>query len=122
MARVAKSYGLAAAFDEARFGPARTLDLRAGLPTVAEALRRAEPWLRERQMAHAGEVLVITGRGLGSPGGVGAIRAAIGPMLTRLKRAGVIERVAEHNAGAFVVALAQIPALFEAGEIGRAHV
>src|ERR1039458_10771301 len=65
------------AFDEARFGPARTLDLRASMPTAAEAVRRAEPWLRERQMARAGDVLVITGRGKGSPGGVAVMREAL---------------------------------------------
>ena len=111
--------GLAAAFDEARFGPARTLDLRTDLPTVTEALRRTEPWLRERQMAKAGEVLVITGRGLGSPEGIGAIRAAVGPLLARLKRTGVVERVVEHNAGAFAVTLAPIRALFETGARSR---
>lgn len=104
---------IARAFDEARFGPARTLDLRTGLPSVAEALRRAEPWLRERQMARAGEVLVITGRGAGSPGGIGAIRKAITELLVRLKRGGVIATTKEHNPGAYVVALAPIRALFE---------
>ncbi|MDA1082156.1 MAG: Smr/MutS family protein [Gemmatimonadetes bacterium] len=106
-------YVVARALDDARFGPARTLDLRAGLPSVAVAVRRAEPWLRERQMARAGEVLIVTGRGLGSPGGVGAIRQAIQSMLVRLRRVGVVARVIEHNPGAFVVELAPIRALFE---------
>lgn len=116
---VPRSRAVAAAFDEARFGPARTLDLRSGLPTVAEALRRAEPWLRERQMARAGEVLVITGRGSRSPDGIGAIRVAMGPLFTRLKREGVIERVVEHNPGAFALTLASIRALFETGPRSR---
>ena len=104
---------LARAFDEAKFGPARTLDLRSSHPTVAEAVRRAEPWLRERQMARAGEVLIVTGRGRGSPGGHSVVREAIQKLLTRLKRVGVIARVNEQNPGAFAVELASIRALFE---------
>jgi hypothetical protein len=101
------------AFDEARFGPARTLDLRASMPSAAEAARRAEPWLRERQMARAGDVLVITGRGKGSPGGVAVVREAIRKLFGTLKRKGVIAAVAEHTAGSFVVTLAPVRALFE---------
>lgn len=101
------------AFDEARFGPARTLDLRASMPTVAEAVRRAEPWLRERQMARAGDVLVVTGRGRGSPGGVSVVREAIRKLLMTLKRKGVVAEIGEHTAGSFVVTLAPVRALFE---------
>jgi hypothetical protein len=101
------------AFDEARFGPARTLDLRASMPSAAEAARRTEPWLRERQMARAGEVLVVTGRGKGSPGGIAVVREAIRKLLGTLKRKGVVASVAEHNAGSFVVTLAPVRALFE---------
>ncbi|MGH7653312.1 MAG: hypothetical protein ACREN6_01490 [Gemmatimonadaceae bacterium] len=101
------------AFDEARFGPARTLDLRASMPTAAEALRRAEPWLRERQMARAGDVLVVTGRGKGSPGGIAVVREAIRKLFGTLKRKGVIASFAEHTAGSFVVTLAPVRALFE---------
>jgi hypothetical protein len=104
---------LAGAFDEARFGPARTLDLRSSLPTGVEAVRRAEPWLRERQMARAGEVLIVTGRGRGSPGGVGVVRGEIEKLLTRLKHAGVVAQVRVHTAGSFVIELAPIRALFE---------
>jgi hypothetical protein len=104
---------LAQALDEARFGPARTLDLRTSLPTVAEAVRRAEPWIRERQMARAGEVLIITGRGAGSPDGIGAVREAIAKLLARLRRAGVVLDVRAHTAGSFAVELAPIQALFE---------
>jgi hypothetical protein len=104
---------LAQALDEARFGPARTLDLRTSLPTVAEAVRRAEPWIRERQMARAGEVLIVTGRGAGSPDGIGAVRGAIAKLLARLKRAGVVMNVGAHTAGSFVVELASIQSLFE---------
>jgi len=101
------------AFDEAKFGPARTLDLRAALPSAAEAVRRAEPWLRERQMARAGDVLVITGRGKGSPGGIAVVRGAIQKLFGTLKRKGVIAAVGEHTAGSFVVTLAPVRALFE---------
>ena len=83
------------------------------MPTGAEAVRRAEPWIRERQMARAGEVLIITGRGLGSPGGVGVVRREIEALLTRLKRLGVVARVRMHTPGSFVVELASIRALFE---------
>lgn len=111
--------GVARALDEARFGPARTLDLRTSLPTADEAARRAESWLRERQMARAGEVLVITGRGLGSPGGVGVVRATIESLLARLRRVGVVARVQTHTPGSFVVELAPIRALFEVGPRSR---
>src|ERR1035437_9658131 len=87
------------AFDEARFGAARTLDLRTSMPTGAEAVRRAEPWLRERQMARAGGVLVITGRGRASPGGIAVVREAIRKLLGTLKRKGVVAAVAEHTPG-----------------------
>ena len=103
---------LARAFDEAKFGPARTLDLRASQPTADEAIRRAEPWLRERQMARAGEVLIVTGRGRGSPGGHSVVREAVQRLLARLRRAGVVARVNEQNPGAFAIELAPIHALF----------
>jgi hypothetical protein len=103
---------LARAFDEMRFGPARTLDLRKGLPSVADATVRAETWLRDRQVAKAGTVLVITGRGLNSPGGLGAIRQAVVKLLARLRRVGVVSGVRVHTPGSFVVDLAPITALF----------
>ena len=113
------SIALHRAFDEARFGPARTLDLRAGLPTRADAVRRAEQWLRERQMAKAGDVLVVTGRGKGSPGGIAVVREAVLRLLRTLKRKGVVATVAEHTAGSFVVSLAPVRALFEAAPRSR---
>lgn len=111
---------LVRAFDEARFGPARTLDVRTSLPTAAEAVRRAEPWLRERQMARAGEVLIITGRGRGSPGGIGVVREAVHKLLVRLKRQGVIAKITEHTPGSFVTELAPILALFDRPARSRA--
>jgi hypothetical protein len=104
---------LARALDEVAFGPARTLDLRTGLPSVADALARAEAWLRERQMAKAGRVLIITGRGAGSPGGEGAIRTAVRSLLARLRRVGVVASTREHTPGSVIVELATIRALFE---------
>ena len=64
------------AFDEARFGPERTLNLRASLPSPYHAATRAESWLRERQVARAGEVLVIR-RGNRSFENVSVVREAI---------------------------------------------
>ncbi len=104
---------LVRAFDEARFGSARILDLRSSLPTAAEAVRRVEPWLRERQIARAGEVLIVTGRGRGSPGGVGVVREAVHQLLTRLKRQGVVGRIVEHTPGSCVVELAPMSALYD---------
>lgn len=109
------------AFDEARFGPARTLDLRASMPSAADAVRRTEPWLRERQMARAGDVLVITGRGKGSPGGVAVVREAIRKLLGTLKRKGVVASIVEHTAGSYAVTLAPIRALFETVPRSRSH-
>lgn len=102
------------AFDEARFGSANILNLRERLPTGAEAVRRAEGWLRTRQVERVGEVLVITGRGKGSPGHVPVVRDEIQRLLLRLRRAGVVLEIREHTAGSFAVKLAPLRALFEA--------
>lgn len=111
--------GLGQAFDEIRFGPARTLNLRASRPTAVEATRRAEPWLRERQMAKAGEVLVITGRGAGSEGGIAVVREAMLRLFTQLRKTGVLREWVEHTPGSFIVTLAPVTALFEAGRRSR---
>lgn len=105
---------VAAAFDELRFGRANTLDLRSSLPTALEATRRAEAFLRERQVAQAREVLVVTGRGNQSENGVAVVRPAVAGILTRLRRCGVVEGWQEHTPGSFVVTPAPITALFEA--------
>jgi hypothetical protein len=60
------------------------------------------------------EVLVVTGRGNQSPGGIGIIRRAVEKLLFALRRAGVIASHHEHNPGAFVVELAPLRALTEA--------
>src|SRR5918992_4314091 len=102
------------AFDEARFGSERTLNLRAALPTADEAARRAEAWLRQQQIAQAGDVLIITGRGKGSPDGLSVVREAVIRLLYSLKRKGVVASHEEHTAGSFVVTLAPMHALLEA--------
>lgn len=102
------------ALDEASFGPGRTLNLRAALPTAAEAVRRAESWLRERQMLQHGDVLVITGRGKSSDGGVAVLKPAVERLLFSLRRRGVVSEWREHNEGSFVVSLAPVSALFAA--------
>jgi hypothetical protein len=106
--------GLWHAFDEARFGPTRTLNLRASLPTADEAARRVEAWLRQQQIAQAGDVLVITGRGKGSPDGVSRVREAVIRVLHGLRRKGVVASHQEHTAGSFVVTVAPMHALLEA--------
>jgi hypothetical protein len=102
------------AFDEAEFGPKNTLNLRESLPSAADARYRAEAWLRERQVSGAKEVLVITGRGNQSPGGVSAVREAILALLPSLRRRGVVNEWREHSAGSFVVKLGSISSLLEA--------
>jgi hypothetical protein len=99
------------ALDEARFGPGRTLNLRAVLPTPAQATARAESWLRQKQVERAGDVLVITGRGNQSVAGVSVVRQAVLSLLRTLRRRGVVGAVREHTAGSFVVTLAPLSSL-----------
>lgn len=107
------------AFDDARFGPARTLNLRNTLPTVRDAVARTESWLRERQASRVGEVLVITGRGNQSEEGSSPVRAAIVRLFATLRRKGVIVSVSEHTPGSFVVQPAPLSALREAARRRR---
>ncbi|MFN8573601.1 MAG: hypothetical protein U0132_16220 [Gemmatimonadaceae bacterium] len=102
------------AFDEVRFGPTRILNLRDGLPSGAEAVRRAEGWLRAKQVERAGEVLVVTGRGNGSLDGIAVVKSSIERLITRLRHQGVIGAVREHTPGSFVVTIAPLRMLFEA--------
>lgn len=102
------------AFDELRYGAARTLNLRDGLPTVAQAEARVEAWLRQQQADGGGDVLVITGRGLGSLDGVGRVREAVLRRCTQLKRLNVVVGVREYGPGAVVVTVASLRALVEA--------
>ena len=98
------------AFDEARYGAARTLNLRDALPSPDEAVARLEAWLRQRQVERAGEVLVITGRGKGSAGGVSPVRVAVVTRLALLQRKGIVAGVRQHTPGSFVVRLGAVRA------------
>ncbi|MFI5238330.1 MAG: hypothetical protein ACHQQP_00845 [Gemmatimonadales bacterium] len=102
------------AFDEIRFGPSRTLNLRESLPTADEARARADSWIRGKQVERAGELLIITGRGRGSEGGVPVVRQAIVALFPSLRRRNIITKWEEHTAGSFVVTLAPMSAMFEA--------
>jgi hypothetical protein len=105
--------GLRQAFDEARFGAGRTLNLRASLPTVDAAVARAEAWLRQQQVEKADEVLVITGRGNHSEAGFSVVREAVIRLFHVLRRRGVVLGHQEHTPGSFVVTLAPVSALWE---------
>lgn len=107
------------AFDEARFGTTRTLNVRDALLSGREATRRADGWLRSKQVERAGEVLIITGRGNGSIGHVPVVREEIRKLLNALRRARVIDDFGEHNPGSFVVRLAPLRALLEAPRRGQ---
>lgn len=102
------------AFDELRFGASRTLNLRDGLPSVAQAEARVEAWLRLQQAEGGGDVLVITGRGLGSLDGVGKVREAVLRRCTQLKRLNVVVALREHEPGAVVITVASLRALVAA--------
>lgn len=102
------------AFDELRFGPLRTLNLRESLPTADDARTRTEGWLQAKQLERAAEVLVITGRGNNSVGGVSAVRQAILALFPSLRRRNVITKWEEHTPGSFVVTIAPLTARFEA--------
>lgn len=105
--------GLRQAFDEARFGSQKTLNLRDSLPTAAAATTRTEAWLRQQQVERAGEVLIVTGRGNRSFAGVSVVREAVVRLLHALKRRGVVGGHVEHSPGSFVVSLAPVAALWE---------
>jgi hypothetical protein len=78
-----------------------------------------ESWLRAKQVERAGEVLVITGRGNASEGGVSVVREAVGRRITALKRRGVVTSLQEHTPGSFVVRLAPVTALFDGAQRKR---
>lgn len=111
--------GLQHAFDEVRFGTRRTLNLRESLPTAAAAATRAEAWLRQQQIDRAEEVLVITGRGNQSEGGISVVRERVIALLHTLKRRGVVGGHVEHTPGSFVVTLAPISALWDSPSRNR---
>jgi hypothetical protein len=102
------------AFDELRFGAARTLNLRDGLPTVAQAESRVDAWLRQQQAEGGGDVLIITGRGVGSLDGVGKVREAVQRKCIALRRLNVVRDITEHGPGAFIVQVHPLRALVDA--------
>lgn len=102
------------ALDEAQFGAAQILNLRESLPTAADARFRAESWLREQQVRGSKEVLIITGRGNNSAGGVSVVREAILRLLSALRRKGVVSEWREHTPGSFAVRTAPLKALLTA--------
>jgi hypothetical protein len=104
----------ASALERARFGPLRTLNVRASMLTADESAVRVEAWLRSKQVELSGEVLVITGRGAGSIGGIPVVKDATQRVLARLRRLKVVESFGEDTPGSFVVRLAPLRALLEA--------
>jgi len=105
--------GLQQAFDEVRFGAARTLNLRASLPTGAEAARRLDAWLRQHQVQQSGELLVITGRGNNSESGIAVVREATLRVFHELRRRRVVQEFTEHTPGSFVVTLAPLASMLD---------
>lgn len=102
------------AFDSARFGDANILNLRESLPASAEAARRVEQWIRQKQVESVTEVLVVTGRGNNSDGGVSPVREAVARTISLLRRRNVIDRYQEHTPGSFSIQLASINAMVNA--------
>ena len=117
--RVRGLAGLQQAFDEVRFGAARTLNLRQSLPTGAEAARRLEAWLRQHQVQQSAELLVITGRGNNSEAGIAVVREATLRVFGDLRRKGVVQEFTEHTPGSFVVTLAPVKAMHDAAKRRR---
>lgn len=119
MKKSSRAPALHQAFDELRFGAERTLNLRTHHPSREQAVKRAENWLRERQMSRASEALVITGRGNSSPDGVSVVRESILQLLASLRRRGVLNDVIEHTPGSFVVTFAKLTAVRDAPQRSR---
>jgi len=112
--------GLQQAFDEVRFGAARTLNLRESLPSGAEAARRVDAWLRQKQVEESGELLVITGRGNKSESGIAVVREATLRVFHELRRKGIVQDFAEHTPGSFVVTVALVQQVQDPGNRGGA--
>ena len=104
------------AFDEAQFGDARTLNVRDGLPTGAEAAARTDSWLRLKQVEGVREVLVITGRGTHSISALPVIKTHVARRIAALRRAGVVASVTEHTPGSYVVRLSPMSSMLAASE------
>jgi len=114
MQRKQTPVGTAAALERVRFGPLRTLNVRASKLTRQDSAARVEAWLRSKQVELTGEVLVITGRGAGSIDGIPVVKEAAQKVLNRLRRLGVIESYGEDTPGSYVVRLAPLRSLLEA--------
>jgi hypothetical protein len=102
------------AFDAAHFGSQNILNLRESLPTASEAAARAESWLRLKQVEGVPEVLIVTGRGNNSPGGVSMVREAVVRVMLSLRRRGVVDRYEEHTPGSFAISLAPLRDMVDA--------
>ena len=105
-----------------RFGPLRTLNVRASKLSGQESAARVESWLRSKQVELTGEVLVITGRGAGSLEGIPVVKDATRVVLNRLRKLGVIESYGEDTPGSFIVSLAPLRSLLEAPARRRTRV
>jgi hypothetical protein len=115
MARSRKTdMGVLRALDSVRFGERNILNLRESLPSPGDAALRAEQWLRQKQVEAVSEVLVVTGRGNSSEGGISPVREAIVRLIASLRRRGVIDRYEEHTPGSFSIHLARISAMIDA--------
>ena len=101
-------------FERVLFGPLRTLNVRASKLTGQESAARVESWLRSKQVELTGEVLIITGRGAGSLGGVPVVKEATQRVLNRLRRLGVVATFGEDTPGSFIATLAPLRSLLEA--------
>jgi len=110
------------ALDELRFGQTGTLNLRASLPTAADAVKRTEAWLRMKQAEGAREVLVVTGRGNQSFARVPVVREAVRRLLGMLSTRGVVAEHSEHSPGSFAVRLAPISAASARRDVTTADV
>lgn len=104
----------ASSLERVRFGPLRTLNVRASMLTGDESAARVEAWLRSKQVELTGDVLIITGRGAGSLGGIAVVKDATKRALNRLRRLSVIVSYGEDTPGSFIVTLAPLKALLEA--------
>lgn len=81
------------------------LNVRDGLPSGADAAARVDAWLRLKQVEGVREVLIVTGRGLRSPGSIPVVRTHVAQRLGSLRRAGIVEGIVEHTPGSYVVRL-----------------
>jgi hypothetical protein len=111
---MARNHSLNRAFDTVRFGERNILNLRESLPSAADAARRAEQWLRQKQVEGVDEVLVITGRGNKSDNGVSPVREAVVRLILSLRRRNIVDRYEEHTPGSFSVQLASITSMVNA--------